>query len=63
MRSKLHSAIHVYIGCLIDLQEDDMFAKVQIKKLFTNLKAIYRTHLGKDENLAKSFRFNFSKNC
>ncbi|CBY10697.1 unnamed protein product [Oikopleura dioica] len=43
--SKLHSAIHVYIGCLINLQEDDMFEKVQIKKLFTNLKLIYRTHL------------------
>lgn len=51
MRSKLHSAIHVYIGCLVNLQEDDMFEKVQIKKLFTNLKVIYRTHLGEDEKL------------
>ena len=29
----------------MDLQEDDLFERIRVKKLFTNLKVIYKTHL------------------
>ena len=44
-RLKLHSAVHVYIACILNLQEYNLLREINVLQLFGNIRNIYFIHL------------------
>jgi len=42
---KLHSAVHVYIACILNLQEYNLLREINVLQLFGNIRNIYFIHL------------------